>query len=110
MYDYTVSTMSINRTYLKLLIWLGIIEGFSTLALFFVAMPLKYYYGMPMAVTITGMIHGVLFIGLIALFIIGKKVVPLSIKIVIYGILGAIIPFGPFMVDVYLYKILKGEK
>ena len=110
MYDYTVSTMSINRTYLKLLIWLGIIEGFSTLALFFVAMPLKYYYGMPMAVTITGMIHGVLFIGLIALFIIGKKVVPLSIKIVIFGILGAIIPFGPFMVDVYLYKILKGEK
>tara|TARA_Y100001970_G_C14053102_1_gene760030 strand:- start:349 stop:657 length:309 start_codon:yes stop_codon:yes gene_type:complete len=102
--------MSINKTYLKLLIWFGIIEGFSTLALFFVAMPLKYFYDMPKAVTHTGMIHGVLFIGLIALFIIGKKVVPLSMKIVMFGILGAIIPFGPFMVDVYLYKILKGEK
>ena len=102
--------MSINKTYLKLLIWFGIIEGFSTLALFFVAMPLKYFYDMPKAVTHTGMIHGVLFIGLIALFIIGKKVVPLSMKIVMFGILGAIIPFGPFMVDVYLYKMLKGEK
>ena len=102
--------MSINKTYLKLLIWFGIIEGFSTLALFFVAMPLKYFYDMPKAVTHTGMIHGVLFIGLIALFIIGKKAVHLIMKIVMFGILGAIIPFGPFMVDVYLYKILKGEK
>ena len=110
MYHYTVSSMSINRTYLKLLIWLGIIEGFSTLALFFVAMPLKYYYGMPMAVTITGMIHGLLFIALISMFIVGKRIVPLGTKTIVAGIIGAIIPFGPFMVDVYLYKILKGEK
>ena len=101
--------MNLNKTYLKLLIWFGIIEGFSTLALFFVAMPLKYFFDMPMAVTYTGMIHGVLFIGLITLFIIGKKAVPLSMKIVMFGILGAIIPFGPFMVDVYLYEILKGK-
>jgi len=90
-----------------LLIWFGIVEGFSTLGLFFVAMPMKYMYDRPMAVTIAGMIHGVLFLGLVALFLIGKSKVPLSTKMVIGGIVGAILPFGPFVVDVKLYKLLK---
>ena len=99
--------MKINRTYLILLMWAGIIEGLSTLALFFVAMPLKYMYDQPMAVTYVGMIHGFLFIGLIALFVIGKSIVPLSTKMVVGGIIGAVLPFGPFIVDVKLYKLLK---
>ena len=87
--------------------WAGIIEGISTLALFFVAMPLKYIYDQPMAVTYVGMIHGFLFIGLIALFVIGKSIVPLSTKMVVGGIIGAVLPFGPFIVDVKLYKLLR---
>jgi len=87
--------------------WAGIIEGLSTLALFFVAMPLKYMYDQPMAVTYVGMIHGFLFIGLIALFVIGKSIVPLSTKMVVGGIIGAVLPFGPFIVDVKLYKLLR---
>ncbi len=99
--------MKFNRTFLLVLIWAGIIEGISTLVLFFVAMPLKYIYDQPMAVTLAGMIHGFLFLGLIALFVIGKSIVPLSTKMVIGGIIGAILPFGPFVVDVKLYKLLK---
>ncbi|HIA72180.1 MAG TPA: DUF3817 domain-containing protein [Phycisphaerales bacterium] len=99
--------MKFNRTFLLVLIWAGIIEGISTLVLFFVAMPLKYIYDQPMAVTLAGMIHGFLFLGLIALFVIGKSIVPLSTKMVIGGIVGAILPFGPFVVDVKLYKLLK---
>ena len=99
--------MKINRTYLILLMCAGIIEGLSTLALFFVAMPLKYMYDQPMAVTYVGMIHGFLFIGLIALFVIGKSIVPLSTKMVVGGIIGAVLPFGPFIVDVKLYKLLR---
>ena len=99
--------MKINRTYLILLMWAGIIEGISTLALFFVAMPLKYMYDQPMAVTYVGMIHGFLFIGLIALFVIGKSIVPLSTKMVVGGIIGAVLPCGPFIVDVKLYKLLR---
>ena len=99
--------MKFNRTFLLVLIWAGIIEGISTLVLFFVAMPLKYIYDQPMAVTLAGMIHGFLFLGLIALFVIGKNIVPLSTKMVIGGIVGAILPFGPFVVDVKLYKLLK---
>ena len=99
--------MKINRAFLLLLIWFGIIEGISTLFLFFVAMPMKYMYDQPMAVTIAGMIHGVLFIGLVALFVIGKSQVPLSSRMLWGGIIGAILPFGPFVVDVKLYRLLK---
>ena len=99
--------MKINRAFLLLLIWFGIIEGISTLFLFFVAMPMKYMYDQPMAVTIAGMIHGVLFIGLVALFVIGKWQVPLSSRMLWGGIIGAILPFGPFVVDVKLYRLLK---
>ena len=99
--------MKINRAFLLVLIWFGIIEGLSTLFLFFVAMPMKYYYEQPMAVTIAGMVHGFLFLGLVALFLIGKSQVPLTTKMVVGGIVGAVLPFGPFVVDVKLYQLLK---
>jgi integral membrane protein len=38
------------------------VEGISYLILLFIAMPLKYYADMPMAVTITGGLHGGLFV------------------------------------------------
>ena len=38
-------------------------EGISFLLLLFVAMPLKYGFGMDEAVSIVGMAHGVLFLG-----------------------------------------------
>ena len=47
----------------------GIIEGISWLVLLFIAMPLKYGLGQPMAVRIVGSVHGglfVLFVGLLA--------------------------------------------
>ena len=45
---------------------LAIIEGISLLALLFIAMPLKYVYAMPEAVSIVGMTHGILFLLLVA--------------------------------------------
>ncbi|MCB9252731.1 MAG: DUF3817 domain-containing protein [Flavobacteriales bacterium] len=41
---------------------IGHIEGISYLVLLLIAMPLKYFAGMPEAVKIVGSIHGVLFI------------------------------------------------
>ena len=41
---------------------LGNIEGISYLLLLGVAMPMKYYFEIPMAVKIVGMAHGVLFV------------------------------------------------
>jgi integral membrane protein len=38
------------------------LEGISFLVLLFVAMPLKYFAGMPKAVSVVGMAHGLLFV------------------------------------------------
>ncbi|MDP7028592.1 MAG: DUF3817 domain-containing protein [Phycisphaerales bacterium] len=101
---------SINRPYLRWLIVIGLVEGFSTLALFFVAMPMKYWYGMPNAVTIVGSIHGVLFIVLVMLFWIGREAAPLSARLMWLGLIGAVIPFMPFFVDIPLYRMLRADE
>ena len=41
---------------------IAIAEGVSFIILLFIAMPLKYFASLPIAVTITGGIHGLLFI------------------------------------------------
>ena len=78
---------------------IGLVEGTSTLLLFFVAMPLKYAADMPKAVSIVGMIHGVLFtfyvIALIRAALALKRPFKWSAKVFI----AAIIPFGPFVIE-----------
>ena len=78
---------------------IGLVEGTSTLLLFFVAMPLKYFADMPKAVSIVGMIHGVLFtlyvIALIRAALALKRPFKWSAKVFI----AAIILFGPFVIE-----------
>ena len=78
---------------------IGLVEGTSTLLLFFVAMPLKYAAGMPMAVSIVGMIHGILFtlycIALVRASLVLKRSFGWSAIVFI----AAIIPFGPFVLE-----------
>ena len=91
--------------FLRILRRVSVVEGCSTLILFFVAMPLKYWADMPLAVTIVGALHGILFLGLVGLFIVAKDRVPLPLGLMLAGIFGAIIPFGPFVVDRSLRKL-----
>jgi integral membrane protein len=100
-------TTTLNRTYLRWLIWVGLLEGFSTLALFFVAMPLKYMYDMPVGVKIMGPVHGLLFVALAMMFWIGRTSVPLSAKMMWLGLVGSVVPLMPFFVDIPLYRMLK---
>ena len=58
----TEHAMSINLDFLRKLRRLSLCEGVSTLLLFGVAMPLKYFANLPQAVSIVGMLHGILFI------------------------------------------------
>jgi integral membrane protein len=46
--------------------WLSRVEGYSLLCLLFVAMPLKYALGLPLAVRVVGTLHGVLFLALVS--------------------------------------------
>ncbi len=84
---------------------IGTIEGTSTLVLFFVAMPLKYLAGFPLAVSIVGPIHGVLFILLASMSLLAIERVPIAARLGYAGIAAAVFPFGPFVMDRWLKEI-----
>jgi integral membrane protein len=74
-------------------------EGSSFLILLFIAMPMKYFAGMPLAVTIIGTIHGGLFIAFIILAYAVKEKYNRSFRWGIKAFLASIIPFGTFYMD-----------
>lgn len=100
--------MTINHAFLTKLRILGIVEGTSTLILFGIAMPLKYVAGIPQAVTLVGSVHGALFVALVAMFAVGMKRIPLSPRLTALGIVAAVVPFGPFVVDRRLGALAAG--
>lgn len=75
------------------------IEGISYLVLLLIAMPLKYLADMPMAVTIIGGIHGVLFVALLILAFIVKETYNKNLGWLIKAFISSIIPFGTFYMD-----------
>lgn len=78
---------------------LGNIEGISYLLLLGVAMPMKYYFEMPMAVKITGMAHGVLFVAYCILLAACMKKLNWTLKFGAYLFIATLIPFGTFVTD-----------
>ena len=84
---------------------LGNIEGISYLLLLGIAMPLKYFFGFPMAVKIVGMAHGVLFIAYCLLLALQMKANKWNLLFGIYLFVATLIPFGTFVTDRRLSKI-----
>lgn len=74
-------------------------EGVSFLILLFIAMPLKYFATMPMAVTIVGGLHGVLFIALAVTAYFVKDQYNRSLSWGLKVFFASIIPFGTFYMD-----------
>ena len=91
-------------TFIHALRTLAIVEGISTLVLFLIAMPLKYFAGMPMAVRIIGSLHGALFVALVVMLLLAIRKVPISLKLAAAGIAAAIVPGGPFLLDRHLAR------
>ena len=87
-----------NRS-VSLLRRLAILEGISFLVLLGIAMPLKYFFAMPMAVKVVGWAHGVLFVALCIVLAQTTWVAkwPPSRAVIIF--IAALLPFGPFVVD-----------
>ncbi len=75
------------------------VEGLSFLILLFVAMPLKYIWGMPLAVRVVGMIHGILFI--LYIWILIRVWIDRDWKFSRAAIAGiaSLFPFGTMMFD-----------
>jgi integral membrane protein len=77
---------------------LTLIEGVSTLVLFFVAMPLKYLAGKPEAVKLVGWVHGILFVAVMVLlaWVMFRCRWPLGRGVLVF--ISALVPFGPFVI------------
>ncbi|MHC4996819.1 MAG: DUF3817 domain-containing protein [Planctomycetota bacterium] len=100
MNDAQVAVIQVkNPRFLKSLRTLSLIEGCSTLILFFIAMPMKYAMDLPEAVRWAGSIHGALFVMLAVFAIMAVQIVPISNKLSFKLIIAAIFPFGPFLMD-----------
>jgi integral membrane protein len=88
---------------------IGFVEGVSYLLLLFVAMPLKYLAGLPMAVRVVGMAHGILFL----LFFAAVVHVAMSrrwpVRRTLWAFASAVIPFGTFVLDAQLKREQAGD-
>lgn len=103
-------TPQINHSYLTNLRRLSFVEGVSTFVLFGIAMPLKYWAGMPTAVRIVGSLHGFLFVGLALMLMMAITQIPIRKTVAFVGIVAAIVPFGPFVYDRWLMTKLPSSE
>jgi integral membrane protein len=79
-------------------------EGISLLTLLFVAMPMKYFMGMPEVVKVVGWIHGLLFMMYVGMLIVLQVTHRWSFIFFVGALLASIIPFGTFILDKQLRK------
>lgn len=69
-----------------------------------VAMPLKYLAAQPLAVTIVGALHGLLWIGYLVALAVGGKVLRWPLATVFLGGVASVLPFGPWWFESYSAK------
>jgi len=80
----------------KIFYAVGLAEAISFIVLLGIAMPLKYMAGMPKAVSIVGMAHGVLFVGYLAVAYLCKETFHWSMRTFVLACAASVVPFGPF--------------
>ena len=81
---------------------IALAEGGSFLTLLFIAMPMKYFMGMPEVVRVAGSIHGLLFmlyVGQLARVHFAQR---WSFSFSLYAFVASVIPFGTFILDKHL--------
>lgn len=92
-------------TTLSLFRKVAVAEGISYIALIFIAMPLKYFAGIPLAVKYTGWAHGVFFMLYVVMVIMCWMEYKWKIGKTALIFFASLLPFAPFYVD----KRLKEE-
>ena len=100
--EKTHSLRKKQETALKSLTLIGYLEGTSFLLLICIAMPLKYMLDIPEGVKYIGMAHGMLFITYIIILIGSAIQMKMPLWAIPAGVLGPLLPFGPFIFDHFL--------
>lgn len=83
---------------------IALAEGISFLVLLLIAMPLKYAANIPIAVTIAGALHGILFISFIILAWEVKSDLKKPMSWFGKAFLASILPFGTIVMDKHWKK------
>jgi integral membrane protein len=78
---------------------IALAEGTSFLTLLCIAMPMKYFMGMPEVVRVVGSIHGGLFVLYVGLLVMLHFRQRWSVMFSLYAFVASIIPFGTFVLD-----------
>lgn len=94
---------------LKIFQKVALLEAISTVLLFFVAMPLKYFADMPMAVRIAGTVHGVLVVAFVILLVLCWQEFKWSLGRVIKYFILSLIPIVSFWVEIDLKKEIRRQ-
>ncbi len=84
----------------------AVAEGLSYILLLFVAMPLKYWADMPLAVKYTGWVHGLLFVLYCGCLVMAWQERKWKFSKAVFIFVASLLPFAPFIVD----KRLKDEE
>jgi integral membrane protein len=74
-------------------------EGVSFLLLLLVAMPMKYLWDIPLAVTWVGWAHGILFMSLAVAVLAAMVLAALPFKTAFLVGVASLLPTGPFFAD-----------
>lgn len=82
----------------------AVVEGITATGLFFVAMPLKYVFARPEAVSIAGLLHGYAFVAYVGLMIIALAGRRWPIRDWIRTFLASIVPLGTFINEPFLKR------
>jgi integral membrane protein len=82
----------------------ALLEGLSFVVLLFIAMPLKYWAGMPLAVKVVGMAHGVLFMLYLPSLLEVTVAHRWSLLRVVAAFGASLVPFGTFVLDARLRR------
>jgi integral membrane protein len=92
-----------SRRTFEAVAWL---EGLSYVLLLAVAMPLKYFGGMPLATRIGGLIHGLAFVAYAVVLIDGLATRQWSRRTAALGLLAGILPAGTFVFVSHVRRLL----
>ncbi|MCC7044156.1 MAG: DUF3817 domain-containing protein [Acidobacteria bacterium] len=82
----------------------AVVEGITTLALFFVAMPMKYMAGDPRLVPPIGLLHGVAFLVYLAVMTAAFRGRGFTAAEWIRTTAASFVPFGTFLNDPFLKR------
>lgn len=96
--------LDLLKTQLGRLRIIGFAEGLSFLILLGIAMPLKYFFGLPETVRVVGMAHGLLFVLYVLLVIQVKIEYGWSFRKMLLALLASVVPFGTFWADAKLFR------